>query len=342
MPGDGVGPELVEATMTVLNAVENTLGLNVNYEFLEAGDRCLQRHGIALPEETVKSIMKSDATLKGPVGETAAMVIVKLRQLLDLYANVRPFKSYPNIPCLKPNIDFVIVRENTEDLYKGFEYTLGDVAVGLRVITRAGSERIAKYAFEEAVRRAVKRKVTAVHKANVLKATCGLFAETCRAVAKNYPDVSYGELYVDAAAMFLIKRPEDFDVVVTTNMFGDILSDEAAQLVGGLGVAPAANIGGRYGIFEPVHGAAWDIAGRNIANPSSLILASKMMFEWLGFKNNDKICLEAAEIIEKSIIEAFRRGYVTPDLGGSLSTKDMGLKVASLTREVVSGRSLRG
>jgi len=289
-----------------------------------------------LPEETVKAIMKADATLKGPVGETAAAVIVKLRQMLDLYANVRPFKSYPNIPCLKPNIDFVIVRENTEDLYKGFEYVLGDVAVSLRVITRAGSERIAKYAFEEAVRRAVKRKVTVVHKANVLKATCGLFAETCRSVAKNYPNISYEELYVDAAAMFLIKKPEDFDVLVTTNMFGDILSDEAAQLVGGLGVAPAANIGEKYGLFEPVHGAAWDIAGRNLANPSSLILAAKMMFEWLGFKNNDEICLEAAKIIEKSIIEAFRRRYVTPDLGGRLSTNEMGLKVASLVEEAAS------
>jgi 3-isopropylmalate dehydrogenase len=293
-----------------------------------------------LPEETVKAIMKADATLKGPVGETAAAVIVKLRQMLDLYANVRPFKSYPNIPCLKPNIDFVIVRENTEDLYKGFEYVLGDVAVSLRVITRAGSERIAKYAFEEAVRRAVKRKVTVVHKANVLKATCGLFAETCRSVAKKYPNISYEELYVDAAAMFLIKKPEDFDVLVTTNMFGDILSDEAAQLVGGLGVAPAANIGEKYGLFEPVHGAAWDIAGRNLANPSSLILAAKMMFEWLGFKNNDEICLEAAKIIEKSIVEAFRRGYVTPDLGGRLSTNEMGLKVASLVEEAVSRETI--
>lgn len=319
--------------MTVLNAVENTLGLNINYTFLEAGDRCLQRYGIALPEETVKSIMKSDATLKGPVGETAAAVIVKLRQILDLYANVRPFKSYPNVPSLKPNIDFVIVRENTEDLYKGFEYTLGDVAVSLRVITRAGSERIARYAFEEAVRRNFKRRVTAVHKANVLKATCGMFAEACRAIAKKYPSILYDELYVDAAAMFLIKRPEDFDVIVTTNMFGDILSDEAAQLVGGLGIAPAANIGDKYGLFEPVHGAAWDIAGRNIANPSSLILAAKMMFEWLGSKNKDELCLKAAKFIEKAIVEAFRRGYVTPDLGGNLSTRDMGSKVASMVKE---------
>jgi len=339
IPGDGIGPEQMDATLKVLDAVQENLSLKLNYVFLEAGDRCLEKHGVALPEETVKAVMSSDAALKGPVGETAVDVIVRLRQLLDLYANVRPFKSYPGVPCLKPGIDFVVVRENTEGLYKGFEFRPSDdVAVSLRVITRRGSERIARYAFEEALRRGSKLKVTAVHKANVLKATCGLFAEVCRSVAKDYPQVSYEEMYVDAAAMRLIREPESFDVLVTTNMFGDILSDEAAELVGGLGLAPGANIGDRHALFEPVHGAAWDIAGKNVANPSSLILASKMMLEWLGSRHDDNVCLEAAITIEKALVEAFRKGYTTRDLGGNLSTSMMGSKVASLVREFATSR----
>jgi len=333
IPGDGIGPEQIEATLIVLDAIQEKLGLKFKYSFLEAGDNCLKKYGIALPEETIKAIEKADATLKGPVGETAAEVIVKLRQLLDLYANLRPAKSYPHIPSLKPNIDLLIVRENTECLYKGFEYRINEgVAIGIRIITKKASLRIAQYAFKEASKR--KLKVTAVHKSNVLKATCGLFAEACREISKKYPNIKYEEMYVDAAAMELIRSPEKFDVIVTTNMFGDILSDEAAQIVGGLGLAPSANIGFDKALFEPVHGAAFDIAGKNIANPTSMILSTKMMLEWLYEKNNDEKCLEGAKIIEKALILAFEKGYTTMDLGGKLSTKEMGLKIASIIKEI--------
>lgn len=292
---------------------------------LEAGDACLEKRGVALPEETIDEIRKSHACLKGPVGETAADVIVKLRMMFDLYANIRPIKAYPNVPCLRNDIDLIIVRENTEDLYKGFEFKIGeDAAVGLRVITRKSCERIARKAFEIARRRGRLKKVTAVHKANVMRVTCGLFAETCRKIAKEYPDIEFNEQYVDAAAMRLIKEPQNFDVIVTTNMFGDILSDEAAQLIGGLGMAPGGNIGDNFAIFEPVHGSAPTRAGKHTANPCSMILASKMMLEWLSEKYYDPNCLKSAESIELGVISALKKKQSVPDLGGKLKTFEMG------------------
>ncbi|MBS7654200.1 MAG: isocitrate/isopropylmalate dehydrogenase family protein [Candidatus Bathyarchaeia archaeon] len=325
IPGDGIGPELTETTLLVLDAVQKKLSLNLEFIELEAGDACFERTGTALPKETVDGIRQSHVCLKGPVGETAADVIVKLRLMFDLYANIRPIKSYPNAPSLKDDIDLVIVRENTEDLYKGFEFKIGDdAAVGLRVITRRGCERIARKAFEIAARRNMKNRVTAVHKANVMRVTCGLFAEVCREVAKEYPDIKFDEQYVDAASMRLIKEPQNFDVIVTTNMFGDIISDEAAQLVGGLGMAPGGNIGDRFAIFEPVHGSAPTRVGKHTANPCSMILASKMMMEWLGEKYDDQACVKAAEIIEAGIIMALRKKQVVPDLGGNLNTLEMG------------------
>lgn len=325
IPGDGIGPELTEATLIILNAVRRKIGLNLEFIKLEAGDACLERKGTALPEETIDGISRSHVCLKGPVGETAADVIVKLRLMFDLYANIRPIKSYPNVPCLRDDIDLVIVRENTEDLYKGFEFKIGDdTALGLRVITRRGCERIARKAFEIALRRNGKKRVTAVHKANVMRVTCGLFAEVCREVAKEYPDIKFDEQYVDAASMRLIKEPQNFDVIVTTNMFGDIISDEAAQLVGGLGMAPGGNIGDKFAIFEPVHGSAPTRVGKHTANPCSMILASKMMMEWLGEKYGDQACIKAAEIIEAGIIEALRKKKAVPDLGGNLKTLEMG------------------
>lgn len=297
---------------------------------LEAGDACLESRGAALPKETIDGISKSHVCLKGPVGETAADVIVKLRLMFDLYANIRPIKSYPNAPCLRDDIDLVIVRENTEDLYKGFEFKIGDdAAVGLRVITRRGCERIARKAFEIALKRNGKKRVTAVHKANVMRVTCGLFAEVCREVAKKHPDIKFDEQYIDAASMRLIKEPQNFDVIVTTNMFGDIISDEAAQLIGGLGMAPGGNIGDEYAIFEPVHGSAPTRVGKHTANPCSMILASKMMMEWLGEKYDDQACMKAAEIIEAGIIEALRKKQVVPDLGGNLKTLDMGEAISN-------------
>lgn len=329
IPGDGIGPELTEATMKVLGAVEEKFNLNFDYTLLEAGDTCFEKRGVALPWETVEAIKSAHVCLKGPVGETAADVIVKLRIMLDLYANIRPVKSYVGAPCMRNDIDFVIVRENTEDVYKGLEFMVDEgVAVALRVITAKGCERIARKAFDLAEFRNNKRKVTAVHKGNVMKKTCGLFAETCRKVAKEYPAISFEEQYVDATAMRLIKEPQNYDVIVTTNMFGDILSDEAAQLVGGLGMAPGGNIGDNYAIFEPVHGSAPALAGKGIANPCSMILASKMMLEWMAQKYNDRSCLEAAQAVEMGTMEALKKALTVPDLGGSFSTLEMGGAIA--------------
>jgi len=295
---------------------------------LEAGDGCLEKRGVALPDETVKAIRNSHVCIKGPVGETAADVIVKLRMMFDLYANLRPLKSYSGVPCLRDDIDLLFVRENTEDLYKGYEFTLGDTAVALRVITRKGCERIAKKAFDLAVARNKKRKVTAVHKANVMRVTCGLFAEVCRETAKHFPQVKFEEQYVDAASMRLIKEPQNYDVIVTTNLFGDILSDEAAQLVGGLGMAPGGNVGDDFALFEPVHGSAPTRVGKHTANPCSMILASKMMLEWLAERYSDPACLKAAAAVETGVTESLRKGLTVPDFGGRLKTLEMGEAIA--------------
>lgn len=328
IPGDGIGPELTEATLKVLEAAQRKFNLNLDLVEAEAGDACFQTKGVALPEETVQKIRKSHACLKGPVGETAADVIVKLRLMLNLYANIRPIKAYPSAPASRPDIDMVFVRENTEDVYKGLEFSLGDTALCLRVITRKNCERIARKAFEMARTRNSKRKVTAIHKANVMKITCGLFANVCREKAQQYPDITFEEQYVDAASMRLIKAPQEFDVIVTTNMFGDILSDEAAQLIGGLGMAPGANIGDQLGLFEPIHGSAPTRVGKHTANPCSMILAAKMMLDWLGEKHEDSTCLSAAKAVEDAVAKTLRKGMTVPDLGGNATTIEMAEAIA--------------
>lgn len=315
MRGDGIGPEQTEATLKVLSALEEAAGFRMRFLEVEGGDECLKRRGEALPAETIETIRSSDACLKGPVGESAADVIVRLRILFDLYANLRPIKSYPGIPAMRPDIDMMFVRENTEDLYKGYEFTVGDDTVALRVITKRGCLRIAEAAFKHALRR--RRKVTAVHKANVLRVTDGLFRDTCREVAARHPDVDFEELYVDAASMHLIKRPQEFDVIVITNMFGDILSDEAAQIGGGLGIAAGANVGDRYGLFEPIHGSVPSKAGKNVANPTSMILSAKLMLDWLGEA-------DASRRVEAAVYRTLSETkVVTRDLGGTASTNEM-------------------
>jgi len=337
IPGDGIGPELTETTLIVMNAVQKKIGIKLEFAELEAGDSCLEKRGIALPEETIDAIKGSHVCLKGPVGETAADVIVRLRMMFDLYANIRPIKSYLGVPCLRNDIDLVFVRENTEGLYKGFEFNLNDdVTVGLRVITRRGCQRIARKAFELALKRNKKKKVTAIHKANVMKKTCGFFAQVCREVAREYPDVSFNEQYVDAASMRLIKEPQKYDVIVTTNMFGDILSDEAAQLVGGLGMAPGGNIGDDFAIFEPVHGSAPTRVGKHTANPCSMMLAAKMMLEWLSERYDDPLCLKAAESVEWGVSQVLKEGLTIPDFGGNLKTMEMGEAIA---QKIVEMRS---
>ena len=328
IPGDGIGPELSEATLEILNAVQKKFDIDLDIIQVDAGDTCYEKNGVALPEETVEVIKNSHACMKGPVGETAADVIVKLRIMFDLYANLRPIKTYPSIPSLKPDIDMIFVRENTEDVYRGIEFEMEDSAICIRVITKKNSERIAKKAFEIARRRNGKKRVTAIHKANVMKKTCGLFANVCREVATNYPDIKFDELYVDAASMRLIKEPETFDVFVTPNMFGDILSDEAAQLIGGLGMAPGANIGDNFALFEPIHGSAPNRAGKQTANPCSMILSAKMMFDWLGEKYDDKECMKAAQAIEDAVTETLRKGITIPDFGGGAKTIDMAQAMA--------------
>jgi len=325
--GDGIGPELSDSAVSILNTINDKLDLKFDIKKLLAGDIALKETGKALPDDTVSSIKNSDACLKAPVGESAADVIVVLRRMLDLYANIRPAKSYPHMPALRDDIDMVIVRENTEDLYTGKEFSLGNAAVALRIISEDASKRIAKYAFETAKQRNNMKKVTCVHKSNVMRLTDGLFAKSCSEVAKNYPDISFEQMYVDACAMNLIRQPEQFDVIVTTNLFGDILSDESSQVVGGLGMAPAANIGDNFALFEPVHGAAFDIAGKNIANPSSFLLSIKMMLDWLGAKHNDTKCITVAQKLESVIFDLVKSGVKTKDIGGDKSTTEFTKKI---------------
>ena len=320
--GDGIGPELSDSAISVLNTIQEKYGIEFEISKLIAGDKALEQTGKALPDDVVENIKNSDVCLKAPVGESAADVIVVLRRMLDLYANIRPSKSYPHMPALRDDIDMVIVRENTEDLYTGKEFSLGDSAVALRIISESASKRIAKYAFETAKQRNSMKKVTCVHKSNVMRVTDGLFAKACIEVSKDYPEIKFEEMYVDACAMNLIRQPEKFDVVVTTNLFGDILSDESSQVVGGLGMAPAANLGDTFALFEPVHGAAFDIAGQNIANPSSFLLSIKMMLDWLGAKHNDQKCFEMAKKLESTIFDLVKSGIKTKDIGGDKTTTE--------------------
>ncbi len=318
--GDGIGPEVVSSALKVLEKLIVKYSLPLEITKVEAGDRALEKYGTPLPEDSYKRILMSDAILKGPVGETAADVIVRLRRELDLYANIRPAKTFPGVPALKEGIDMIIVRENIEDLYVGVEgFVNRDVAVALRVITQRGSERIARVAARYAkVRR---KKVTIVHKANVLRVTCGLFRDVSRSVLEG-EGVQVEEMYVDAAAMEMVRNPLRFDVMLTPNMFGDILSDLAAQVVGSLGLAPSGNLGDERALFEPVHGAAFDIAGKGIANPTATMLATAMMLEWLEERKGLARGKKAASDIEKAIRQAFIEGKMTRDLGGTLSTQE--------------------
>ena len=314
IPGDGIGPEVMEAALFVLEAS------NVKFDYVtaRAGNECFKRTGTTIPDETISTAKKTDATLFGAVTTVPGQQsgIIALRRALELYVNLRPVKSYEGTQCLFDDVDFVIVRENTEGLYSGIEEDTEDGATALRVVTRNASERICKFAFEYA-RKTSRKKVTAVHKANVLKKTDGIFKETFYRVGRNYPEIKMEDFYIDAAAMYLVTKPQDFDVIVTTNLFGDILSDEGAGLVGGLGLIASANVGKKNGLFEPVHGSAPDIAGKNIANPSAMIFSACMMLNYLGEH-------EEAQKLEKAMKDVLREGkVVTPDLGGSASTMGM-------------------
>jgi isopropylmalate/isohomocitrate dehydrogenase-like protein len=315
IPGPGIGAEVVTEAVRLLESTDLTFDLR----YMEIGYEVFKKTGTPVPDEVLTEIRKTQACLFGatttPVGVPGyKSAIITLRRALGLYANVRPAKSYPIQKSMK-DVDLVIVRENTEGLYSGMEFELPDSAYTLRVITRKATERIARYAFDLAMKR--RKKVTVVTKANVLRKSDGLFLEVSRKVAEEYPDVEVEEAFVDVTAMRLILKPHIFDVIVTSNLFGDILSDEAAGLVGGLGLAPSANIGADYALFEPVHGSAPRLAGRGIANPMAAILASKMMLDYLGENR-------WAERVEKAVVSVLEEGKVlTPDLGGSSSTKQV-------------------
>jgi len=314
IPGDGIGPEVIKAARIVLEAS----GVKINWEIVEAGEEVIQKFGTPLPNYVIDSIKKNKVALKGPIttpiGTGFRSVNVALRQTLELYANIRPVKSYKGVPSRYSDIDLVIVRENTEDLYAGIEHKIGeDAAESIKIITRKASERIARFAFK-LTKREKRKKVTVVHKANIMKYTDGLFLECVRKVSQEYPEIVFEEMIVDAMSMKLVQVPNNYDVLVMPNLYGDILSDLAAGLVGGLGVVPGANIGDKEAVFEPVHGSAPKHKGKFIANPTATILAGVMMLKYLGEN-------KAADRVEKAVVKVLEEGkYLTRDLGGNTGT----------------------
>lgn len=322
IPGDGIGPDVTRAAQIVLDAVD----VGIEWEVVEAGAGVIEKYGTPLPDQVLESIRRNRVALKGPlttpVGTGFRSVNVALRKELDLFANVRPAKNLPAVNTPYRNVDLIVVRENTEDLYAGIEHMVGkDAAESIKIITRSGSERIVRFAFELA-RREGRKKVTAVHKANIMKCTDGLFLEVAREVAADYPDIEFEDRIVDACSMKLVQRPEDFDVLVMPNLYGDILSDLCAGLVGGLGVAPGANIGKDYAVFEPVHGSAPKYTGMDKVNPLATILSGVMMLKHLGEK-------EAAERVQKAVDDVLTEGkYLTYDLGGTARASEMAKAIA--------------
>jgi isocitrate dehydrogenase (NAD+) len=314
IPGDGIGPEVTVAARRILD----TLGLDINWQIHLAGQSALEALGSPLPAETLAAVQSADATLKGPTATPSGIgfrsVNVELRQRLHLYANYRPARSMPGVPSRYEDVDLIVVRENTEGLYSGLEHeVVPGVVESLRVVTESASERIARFAFETA-RRQGRKRVTGVHKANILKLSDGLFLRTCRRVAESFPDIAFDDSIIDAAAMKLVLDPHSFDVMVMENLFGDIVSDLTAGLVGGLGLAPSANVGHGIAVFEAVHGSAPDIAGKGVANPTALILSAVLMLRFLDEK-------AAADRIENAVRALYSRGTVrTGDLGGTATT----------------------
>jgi isocitrate dehydrogenase (NAD+) len=316
IPGDGIGPEIVAATVRIIEAA----GVDVAWETHIMGAQALEKYGTTLPEETIESIRRNKVALKGPqmtpVGKGFTSVNVGLRKALDLYANVRPVKALPNVPSRYPELDLVVMRENTEDLYAGLEHVVvPGVVESLKIITEKASTRIARYSFEYA--RAIgRKKVTAVHKANIMKLSDGLFLECFYNVAKEYPEIESDDKIIDNCCMQLVMRPEQFDVLVLENLYGDIVSDLCAGLIGGLGLAPGANIGEQGAVFEAVHGSAPDIAGQGIANPTAILMSAIMMLRHIGEH-------DAAIRIEKAMLEVFAEGRsITKDLGGTARTNE--------------------
>lgn len=316
IPGDGIGPEIIAATVGVIEATN----VEIEWETQIGGSQALEKFGSTLPDSLIDSIKKNKVALKGPmmtpVGKGFTSVNVGMRKALDLYANVRPIKALPNVECRYPELDLVVMRENTEDLYAGLEHeVVPGVVESIKVITEKASTRIAKYSFEYA-KRLGRKKATAMHKANIMKLSDGLFLDCFYNVAKDYPEIEADDKIIDNACMQLVMRPEQFDLVVMENLYGDIVSDLCAGLIGGLGLAPGANIGEETATFEAVHGSAPDIAGQGIANPTAIMLSAIMMLRHIDE-------FEAADNMEEAIMDVFKEGEVrTKDLGGTASTME--------------------
>ncbi|HEX9568252.1 MAG TPA: isocitrate/isopropylmalate dehydrogenase family protein [Rhodospirillales bacterium] len=349
LPGDGIGPEIMAATRRALDALNGRLGLGLKFEERAIGLAAHAKEGSTLSDKTLAAVEAADGAILGPCDTYAYPPKEKggvnpsatMRKLFDLYANIRPSRARPGVPAKAPDMDLVVARENTEGFYADRNMFSGsgefmpteDVALAVRKITVAGSRRIAKAAFELA--RARRKKVTAVHKANVLKVSDGLFLKQVREVAKAYPDVALDEVLIDAMAALLIRTPAAFDVIVTTNMYGDILSDEAAELSGGLGLGGSVNAGDRHGIAQAAHGAAPDIAGRGIANPTALMVSAAMLLEWLGARHKRNALTEAAGVLQNAVDKALDDpANRTPDLGGKATTAKLGEAVA----RVIAGK----
>lgn len=317
IPGDGIGPEVTSAALDLLEAA----GADIDWERVEAGIDVVSKYGKPLPDEVIKSVKRNKVALKGPlttiVARGFASVNVELRKRLGLYANLRPVRNVPGVQTRFQDVNLVVIRENTEDLYSGIEHIVAPgVTESLKVITKEASSKIASFAFEYARKRG-RKKVTAVHKANIMKLSDGLFLDCAQRVAQEYSDIEYQEIIVDNLAMQLVMNPNEFDILLLTNLYGDIVSDLCAGLVGGLGMVPGANLGDEYAVFEAVHGSAPDIAGKGIANPIAVIFSSLLMLRHLGMD-------QVADRIREAIHQVTRKGEVlTRDLGGQATTKEM-------------------
>ena len=343
--GDDIGLEVVPETIKVMRAAAQKTGLSVQWHDVPIGRKAYDELGYTMPPGTLEKLDTLDGWVLGPIGHqaypkgkpNAINPHPILRKHYDLFANIRPAKSYPGLPALYKDVDLIIVRENNEGMPPDRNVFMGngefrptpDMTIGIRVITRQGSSKVARAAFELA-RTRPRKKLTSVHKDTVFKLACGMFAEECRALAKDYPDVAYDEVLVDTFGMKLVMKPQQFDVVVTTNTFGDILSDVAAGLVGGLGLAPGLSAGPERAMAQATHGSAPDIAGKGIANPYAMIMSGQMLYEWLGHKHNEPKAVEAAALIERAVEAVIKEGKVlTGDLGGKASTSEMGDAIAA-------------
>jgi 3-isopropylmalate dehydrogenase len=343
LEGDDIGLEVVPETVKVMKAAAAATGLAIEWQPLPIGRKGHESHGHTMPAVTVEALAHVDGWLQGPIGHNAyprndpTWINPPLRKKFELFASVKPVKSYPNLPSLHKDVDIVFLREVTEGMQSGSVVFAGtgefrpndEVSIGMRVVTRKGANRVARAAFEIA-RTRPRKKVTAVHKEPVFRLVCGMFAEECRKVAKEFPDCTLEEVLVDGMAMKLVMRPQQFDVVVTTNQFGDILTDEGAGLVGGLGLAPGLCIGERQAMAQATHGSAPDIAGQNIANPYSMIMSGKMLLEWLGRRRGEQRAVDAAQRIETAVERVIAEAkHLTRDLGGAAGTTEMGAAIVA-------------